>query len=285
MALKKLQVGERVPAADYNALVDAFNKPTVQTPIETTNVSPLYGVSNAAFGVYSVFGIYPGETQPDIDTPVVKIAPIGSSGTSLGAPFGLVTNGEYDAVSGERTPIELLSHGLIRKFDVGSSDSGFVVGQHCGPMANSAQLSSAGVGFICLTPPATYQTSKKFIWAALHPAPILLARTTANIADGSTTMQTATVNLVNIETGYTNDTTKVVNHFGPAVTHGSGKLLLLAPVFGVGYCTVVGGSDPDLSPYVRDIRLNGLKFQLTRNGTTWIDWTEGYDCGGGVGGP
>lgn len=272
--IPELNKGDKLPAAYWNEVARNLNRAAQYVPEDAPLVpAPLYGIYTASAPVYSVFGVFAGATQQTPDVPVVNIAPIGS--TSAGFPFGLVTNGAYPATADKLVPLKIITYGHPVKLDVDSADASFVVGKPCGPKINSLQTSSSGVGFVCLTAPATYQTSRKFIWAFAQDMPTLVAKTTGTITSGLVTPSTATVNVQNLEAGVlTTDYALTVYNTGPAISDPAGKIVLLVPVFGLGYTIVTGGGGG-----IIDIRITtSNEYQYTFDGSTWTTFVTGGGC-------
>lgn len=166
---RELKVGDRIAAQDYNFLVRAAirrlqgqgytDNDGYAPDFSAPNVPPLWGICAESVPVFSLLTLTSsstGVTSPE--APVVTVTKPASTN-----PQGLFTNGE---VSGTKVPLVPLQFGVPFKLDVDAADT-FVVGEECGPKDDSYQASPKGHGLVCLSAPATYQTSRKYIWVAL----------------------------------------------------------------------------------------------------------------------
>lgn len=269
MFLKERARGERIPHQDYNALVKEYN---AGPDVRYENTFPrglLYGENTEVAPVYSLLEVY----DKTLSSPTNNEIPlVGVRKPTSASPIGLVTNGAFPTANGQSSPVMMILEGVIHKFDVGTSDSGFTVGEECGPANGSYQLSSSGTGLVCLSAPITYQTSRKFVWAAARGAgsaatgSIYLYTLTAAISAGS---GTATIKSMD-------DVTTIAT--GETIEDPLGHMEGLAS--GVrGVCVKSGSTYYAITPYVFNLRLSSPNLQYLKHGTAWQTWHEaGTSC-------
>lgn len=161
--MKRLQPGDRIPAQDYNKIVQEVSRQ--DSPSFGTNFgSLLYGVSESNEEPYHVFGVHKFATQPNQEVPVVKVAAFGPN--EKGGMQLLVTNGNIAMIANKESAVFPVTQGVPMKLAV--ENETFVPGMPCGPKFGDTTLSADMPGFVCLTEKFT-DNSVEYIWAAAAP--------------------------------------------------------------------------------------------------------------------
>lgn len=163
MPLSELQLGERIKKDTINALINDFNKGTVNENIDAGRRVPLNGICVEAVNKYCLFGIdkYTGGGTVDSLNPTVKLVKPSAD------KIPLVTNSDINIVANQQQAVRLLQPGEVIRLDVPNTDTGFEVGKTVGYKDDSYQCHSDGSNFICLSEPIEYESSKYYIWASM----------------------------------------------------------------------------------------------------------------------
>lgn len=254
----------RIPAADWNALMDLLEAPQSISGLQGLLSScGLIGAvpgryvpavvqcyATAAIPAYGVFGVRTGETADDLAT--TRVEQIGES--QAGSMFALYTNGKDAIAAGSYFPAELIDARTCRLLLTGTAPA---AGEPCGVVPGTWGIGATYAGLVCRATP----TGDGYAWASMASSQALLGVVDTTItayAPGTSTLGSGTVavnarqslddTLISVSSpaAPTEAQTLTVYNYTP-VPIPTGSVVAAVAVAGIGFVCLPLGVEPESS--------------------------------------